>query len=101
MAPDPIVVTLSRDIEDLVPVFLAQRKADIEGLKVSIPSRDFDAVRRVGHGMAGSGASYGFDHLSVIGDRIVTAARAADVDSLNRLHHEFDDYMSRLVVKYL
>lgn len=101
MATEPILVVVSREIEDLVPIFLAQRRTDLDVLKSSIPAQDFESIRRVGHGMAGAGASYGFEHLSVLGDRLAMAARASDVDALERLNREFGDYMARLVVKYL
>jgi len=101
MTSEPIVVTLSRDIEDLVPVFLAQRKSDQTTLKDALPARDFAAIRWVGHAMAGAGASYGFDYLSIVGECLVKAARADDIATLDRLCLEFDDYMARLVVKYV
>jgi len=100
MAVEPIVVTVDRDIEDLVPLFLAQRKADQAAIAEAIAVCDFATLRRVGHGMAGSGASYGFDYLSILGERIVNAARASDTATLGLLKRAFDDYMARVSVKF-
>lgn len=100
-AIEPLIVTLSRDMEDLVPIFLAQRKADLAALSAALPAQDFEAIRKVGHGMAGAGASYGFDHVSVLGDQLVLAARARDATALQRLAQEFEEYMARLLVKYM
>jgi HPt (histidine-containing phosphotransfer) domain-containing protein len=98
---EPIVVTLSQDLADLVPLFLAQRKADLAALSVAIPAADFVAIRRVGHGMAGAGASYGLDRFSVLGEQLVTAARAGDTSAVDRLKQEVEDYIARLVINYM
>jgi HPt (histidine-containing phosphotransfer) domain-containing protein len=97
---DPIVVTLSRDMEDLVPLFLSQRKIDLATLAAALPASDFQAIRKVGHGMTGAGASYGFDHLSHLGEQLEQAARAADAVTVGRLKREFESYMARLSVQY-
>jgi HPt (histidine-containing phosphotransfer) domain-containing protein len=98
---EPIVVTLSQDLADLLPLFMGQRKRDLATLTSALPAGDFEAIRRVGHGMAGAGASYGLDHFSDLGERIVAAARAGNAAALDRLRQEFEDYMARLVVNYL
>lgn len=100
-APDPIVVMLDRDLQDLLPLFMARRKADLDALNVALPADDFAAVRRIAHGMTGAGASYGLDRISELGQQLVEAARAGDRGALQRLKQEFDDYMNRLVVKFM
>jgi HPt (histidine-containing phosphotransfer) domain-containing protein len=98
---EPILVTVDRDLEDLVPLFLEQRKADLAALAAALPAHDFEAMRRIGHGMAGAGASYGFDYLSEVGARIVTAAHASDIAGLEQARQALHDYMRRLVVKFM
>ena len=66
-----------------------------------LETNNFELLGKTGHGMAGAGTSYGFDALSNLGDRLVKAARARNVELLVRLKAEFDDYMARLVVKYM
>ena len=100
MSADAIVVTVERGLQDLIPAFLAQRQADQAAIVAALPLRNFEALRRTGHGMAGAGASYGFERISDLGERLVLAARAGDVAALEVLQREFDDYMTRLVVKY-
>ncbi len=101
MSAEPIVVSLPRDLRDLLPVFMAQRKSDLAILATALPARDFEAIRRVGHGMTGSGASYGFDALTALGECIVVAGHAGDVAALATLTAALDDYLARLVVKYV
>lgn len=101
MSAEPIIVTVDADLADLIPIFLAQRRMDQATLTAALLLRDFEAMRRAGHGMAGAGASYGFDYLSALGQRIVDAARAADIEALRQLQAEFDDYLARLSIKFL
>ena len=101
VAAEPIVVTVQQDLQDLVPLFLAQRKADQAAIAQALPLRDFEALRRTGHGIAGAGGSYGFDHLTVVGERLIQAARAHDAVAIASLKREFDDYLERLIVKYV
>ncbi len=101
MVPEPIVVTVEQALEDLVPAFMAQRKADQYDIAKALPLRDFGALRKTGHGMTGAGASYGFDRISDLGERLNEAARAGDVTAIEKVRDELDDYMNRLIVKYV
>ena len=101
MAFESIVVTVDRDIADLVPLFLEQRKTDLEAMAAAIPEGDFAALRRIGHGMAGSGSSFGFDTISALGERLMLAARAGDTQTLRVLQAELADYLERVVVNVL
>ncbi len=101
MALEPIVISVESDMADLVPLFLNQRRLDQAAVAAAIAARDFEAVRRIGHAMAGAGTSYGFAALSLLGERLGQAARAGDVAGLEALRCDFDDYMSRLIVKYM
>ena len=100
MAVEPVVVLVERDIEDLIPLFLAQRRADQAVIAAALALSDFDAIRKVAHGMVGAGASYGFTHVSALGERLLEAACACDAAALARVQREFEDYLARLVVKY-
>jgi HPt (histidine-containing phosphotransfer) domain-containing protein len=98
---EPIVVTIDRDLQDLVPLFIGQRKADQDALATALRMRDFEAVRKIGHGMAGAGSSYGFDCISEVGERLVIAARAADAPAVEAVCRTLDDFLRRLLVKYV
>ena len=101
MAPDSIVITVDSDMAELIPLFLSQRKADQAAIAAALPLRDFERVRKAGHGMAGAGASYGFGAVTVLGDNLALAARAGDVARLAQLKTDLDDYLARLIVKYV
>jgi HPt (histidine-containing phosphotransfer) domain-containing protein len=61
MNDDALTVKVSKDIEDLIPAFLANRKKEVETLRAALAAGDFEQLRQVGHRMRGVGHSYGFD----------------------------------------
>lgn len=98
---EPVVVMIDKDMQDLVPLFIKQREADITLLTHAISAGEYETMRRVGHSLAGAGASFGFHPVSEIGAALEAAAKSrADTDITEALD-ALKDYMGRLVVKYV
>ncbi len=98
---DPIVIEVESDFEALVPLFMAQRRKDQVVMARALEAGDFEALRLVGHGMAGAGGSYGFLQITVMGEAIECAARARDTAELLKQATQLADYMERVVVKFV
>ncbi|MEQ1772727.1 MAG: Hpt domain-containing protein [Burkholderiales bacterium] len=98
---DPITVVVERDLKDLMPVFLEQRRKDQAAIAQALQADDFEALRKIGHGMAGGGRSYGFSIITDIGEAMVAAARARDSIELQRLAACLKDYLGSVTVKYV
>ena len=93
-------VTVDRDLEDLIPVFLQNRKKELDTLRVALASADFEQLRQLGHRMKGVGHSYGFDHVSTLGKYIEDGARSGDRASLEATITEYADYLSKVQIVY-
>jgi HPt (histidine-containing phosphotransfer) domain-containing protein len=93
-------VTVARDLEDLIPVFMSNRKKELDTLKVALASADFEQLRQLGHRMKGVGNSYGFTHVSTIGKHIEDGARSGDRATLEARIAEYGDYLSRVQISY-
>jgi HPt (histidine-containing phosphotransfer) domain-containing protein len=76
-------VRVARELSELVPKFLAHRRADADRLREALERGDFDTVRGIGHTMKGAGAGYGFDEISAIGAALERFARAGDARSVS------------------
>jgi HPt (histidine-containing phosphotransfer) domain-containing protein len=98
---EPILVTIDKDMQDLVPLFIKQREADITSLTNAIAASDHETMRRIGHSLAGAGASYGFQRVSEIGAALEAAAKLRDDAEIAKASDVLKDYMRRLVVKYV
>lgn len=77
--PEPSeTVAVPRQLEALIPRFLANRGTEPEALRAALAAGDFAKLSEIGHRMKGVGASYGFVRISSFGMQIENAARALD-----------------------
>jgi HPt (histidine-containing phosphotransfer) domain-containing protein len=100
MDESSLKVTVDRGIEDLIPVFLANRQKEVDTLRVALAAADFEQLRQLGHRMKGVGNSYGFDHVSTLGHHIEQGARSGDRASLEATISEYADYLSKVKIVY-
>jgi CheY-like chemotaxis protein/HPt (histidine-containing phosphotransfer) domain-containing protein len=91
IVPDP-------DIADLVPAYLERRRKDAWRCMELAKERDFDAVRRMGHNMKGSGRGYGLERVTKIGAAIEEAAISEDVEGIQRHAMEIESYLRRVKI---
>ena len=91
-----IPVDIDADLADLVPGYLANRKADVERVRLGLTQADWVGIGRLAHGLKGSGGGYGFDPISVIGAEMEAAARVEDPHEVGRLVDLLEDYLARV-----
>jgi HPt (histidine-containing phosphotransfer) domain-containing protein len=100
MGDDAYKVKIAKDLEDLIPVYLANRKKELDALRAALASADFEQLRQLGHRMRGVGNSYGFERVSSLGKQIEEGARNRDKDSLEAHIAAYGDYLSKLQIAY-
>ena len=68
MSGERITVTVDRELESLIPTFLANRRGDVGRLRGLLASGNFPALQSLGHNIRGAGGPYGFpqDRKSVV-----------------------------------
>jgi HPt (histidine-containing phosphotransfer) domain-containing protein len=93
-------VTVAKDLEDLIPVFMRNRHKELEALRVALAAADFEQLRQLGHRMKGVGNSYGFAHVSTLGKFIEEGARSGDRASLQATISEYDEYLAKVQIAY-
>jgi len=79
------VVQVDPEIEDIVPIFLQNRRDDVESLSKALEDGDFETIRLLGHSMKGSGGGYGFDAITDIGQSLEQAAKSQSSREIKRL----------------
>jgi HPt (histidine-containing phosphotransfer) domain-containing protein len=60
-----------------------------EHLAQALSSRDFETIKRLGHQLKGSGATYGFPELSVLGSQLEAAGDDRQSSVIESLLVEF------------
>jgi HPt (histidine-containing phosphotransfer) domain-containing protein len=96
MSDDEILVKIDRRLAVLAPKFLASCRQTVDEIRRAIESGDVALPRSIGHSLMGTGSSYGFDEIALIGDEIERAARTGDVEALRALAERLDNYVARV-----
>jgi HPt (histidine-containing phosphotransfer) domain-containing protein len=69
-------------IRGLVPGYLRSRNEELNRMAGWIAARDFTELRRVGHNLKGSGASFGLPQITEIGRRMEISATNQNLQEL-------------------
>jgi HPt (histidine-containing phosphotransfer) domain-containing protein len=97
---DRITVRPDPDLADLIPDFLANRRADVGRIGELLAARDGPALRRIAHDLKGCGSAYGFDPISELGARLERAAMGGDFADAAAAHAQLADYLARVDVRF-
>jgi HPt (histidine-containing phosphotransfer) domain-containing protein len=100
MGEEKYKVKVAKDLEDLIPVFLSNRKKELDSLRAALAASDFEQLRQLGHRMRGVGNSYGFDHVSTLGKHIEDGAHSSNKAALEARVAEYGEYLSKLQIAY-
>ena len=100
MGDEAYKVKVAKDLEDLIPTFLANRNKELASLHAALGAADFEQLRQLGHRMRGVGNSYGFERVSSLGKEIEEGARSGDRASLEAHIAAYGEYLSRVQVAY-
>ena len=96
MGNDEIVVTVEAGLADLLPTFLANCHSHARTLRTAAAAGDLAAAASVGHKLAGSGTSYGFERVSELGREIERLAKGGDAHAVGDLARQLEDYLARV-----
>jgi len=100
MTQPDYTVTVAKDLADLIPSFMSNRRKEFEALRAAHVASDFEELRRLGHRMKGAGSSYGFDFVSTVGKTIEDAAKASDVATIGTTLDSYEDYLAKVEIVY-
>lgn len=93
-------VIVAKDLEDLIPVFMSNRKKELDALRVALAAADFEQLRQLGHRMKGVGNSYGFARVSDLGKHVEDGARSGDRASLEATILSYSEYLAKVQIAY-
>ena len=98
--PAKFRAVVPKDLKDLVPIFLRNRKKELGALRKAIARADFQELQHLSHRMRGVGEPYGFPDVSSIGGQIEQFARRKDAPSLAKLLGRYAEYLSNVRISY-
>ena len=96
----PHVLHVPRDLDDIFPEFLENRRTEIAAIPDALKRGDFKQIRVWGHNMAGCGEGYGFPAVSEYGRQLEAAALASDAVAIERYAAKLSDLVNNIEVIY-
>ncbi len=84
------------DMAEMIPAYLENRARDLKLLYQGLEDQDWEALRRLGHRMKGSGAGYGFAHVTELGQELEQAARAQRGERARAAIDQLEAYLSQV-----
>lgn len=99
-ANNSLIVEISRDLEEIVPIFLGNRENDLRILRDALTRQDFGAIQAIGHRLKGDGGGYGFDRITEIGASMEQAAKRQDHSVIEQQVLQLEDFLRRVCVIY-
>ena len=97
---EKIKVKVDPEFEDLIPVFMANRRRDITLMMEALKDKNFELIQRLGHGMKGAGSGYGMDQVTEIGKALEEAAKERNSSSIENWIEELSFYIEHIEVIY-
>lgn len=94
------IVVVERDLEDLIPGFMQKRQDDIKAILTAVHTKDYEAIRVIGHTLKGIGAGYGFDKITELGAVIEQAGKQQDAGKAQELAQELKQYLNVVEICY-
>ena len=95
-----MIILIDRELEDLIPGFLNNRRNDVIKLQAALADSDFDTIRILGHSMKGAGGGYGFDAITDIGEALENAAVEKYAQVLGEQIRILSRFLENVEVRY-
>ncbi len=93
-------VLVEQGMEEVVPRYLNKRRAEIPIYRKALEDGNFEAIKSLGHKMKGTGAGYGFQMLTDLGDALESAAKRTDAAEIEVRTDQLARYLDAIELEY-
>ena len=87
--------------KELIVEFVKSLEEKLSLYENALEKKDFESLGGIGHKLAGSGGTYGFDKISDIGTQIEYSAEDKDFEKLIELKEKLFTEVNGLIEAYL
>ncbi len=81
--------------EEMRKRYLERRKRDIEELTVALEARNFEFFKSVGHQLRGNAITFGYEELSVLGERLEQVSAEANTQAAELCLIEYRNWLQK------
>ena len=97
---ETIVIQVNPRIGDIVDSYLEHRNRDVDSLLDALDRGEFDHIRHLAHDLVGTGGSFGFEDMYLIGRSPESAAINRETEEIKLLVEDLAEYLSRVEIVY-
>jgi len=97
---ETIVIQVNPRIGDIVDSYLEHRNRDVKLLLEALDQGEFDQIKHLAHDLVGTGGSFGFEDMSLIGRSLESAAANGETEEIKLLVEDLADYLSHVEIVY-
>lgn len=97
---EEIIVNIDKDLEDIMPMFLENRRKDLDALSSLLEQMDYDSIQTIGHRLAGNAGSYGLDELGKIGVALESACVDKNDEAIRTYCQQYAHFVQHLKINY-
>ena len=94
----PITVKVNPRIDGIVRSYLEHRKQDMNSLFLALEDGEFEHIKNVAHDLIGTGGSFGFKHMPIVGRSLASAAKEQQSEKIKFLLEGLAEYLLRVEV---
>ena len=95
------IVQVEEGMEDVVPGYLAKRRAEVPFYTAALARDDYDSIKKMAHKMKGTGSGYGFPMLTELGGAMEKASIEKNGSQLREYINQFAAYLETIELKYI
>src|SRR5438105_4224977 len=93
-----MVALVPQDLADLIPVFLENRREELERLGSALRDTDFARLQHVGERMFALGNPYGFRQITTFGRQIREACSVQDDAAIGGIIEQYRAYLAKVTI---
>jgi len=87
---------IPEELMDIIPAYLERRKEDMSQLNDLMSKNDFAGIMKIAHKLKGNGASFGFDHITELGDKMNQAAKSENTEEVRKIIRDFENEIQQI-----
>jgi len=94
------VITIDKDLEDLVPTYIESRKKELIKLNELYSQGAIKEITVIAHKLAGNAGGYGLQELTDIGRRMEAAGNAQEKEKIKVEIENVRLYLDQIEIKF-
>ncbi len=100
IADENLVVHPDKDLEDLIPTFVQNRRNELEEIDAALAKADFEFIRRTAHTWKGICRPYGFIYLETLSKALEVAGEEENQAKTQGIAIEIRSYLKKVRIIY-